>query len=122
MTTTNQNDETEVFFDHFDDTFMNVVDEDELGPEAELGADKEECCKESFSDMKNEQDVGLKLLEPLLTGLGFKEDDWVKQYSVRILDDKPPRPAGYSIGLRDAPGGLRAEFIFYVKLALADVE
>lgn len=70
----------------------------------------------------NQNDVELKLLEPLLIGLGFKEDDWVKQYSVQIVRDKPPRPAGYIIGLRDTSSGQRAQFVFYVTLTLADAE
>ena len=70
----------------------------------------------------NQNDVGLKLLEPLLISLGFKEDELVKQCSVQIVRDKPPCPAGYIIGLRDTANGLRAEFLFYVKLTLEDVE
>lgn len=43
------------------------------------------AVKEFFvAGLENERDVELKLLEPLLRNLGFSENDWLRQLSVRM--------------------------------------
>jgi hypothetical protein len=39
---------------------------------------------ETNLDLQNERDVEIELLEPLLKKLGFKEENWVRQLSVRM--------------------------------------
>lgn len=71
-----------------------------------------------FSELKVEHDVEVKLLEPLLVNLGFKKEDWVCQYSVRIGRDNSSRP-DYVIGLKESVRGhASADLVFEAKLTI----
>jgi len=76
-----------------------------------------ETAKFDFSTLNVEHDVETNLLEPLLINLGFKNSDWVKQYSVRIGRDNASRP-DYLIGLRESSRGPRASLVFEAKLTI----
>lgn len=68
-----------------------------------------------FDELKVEHDVEVKLLEPLFINLGFKQGDWVYQYSVRIGRDNSSRP-DYVIGLRESVRGYAtADLVFEAK-------
>ena len=70
------------------------------------------------NELKNEHDVELKLLEPLLINLGSKKEDWVYQYSVRIGRDNASRP-DYVLGLKEfARGRATADLVFEAKYSI----
>ena len=71
-----------------------------------------------FDELEVEHDVEIKLLEPLLINLGFKKEDWVYQYSVRIGRDNSSRP-DYVIGLKEFAGGrATADLVFEAKYSI----
>ena len=71
-----------------------------------------------FNELEVEHDVEIKLLEPLLINLGFKKEDWVYQYSVRIGRDNSSRP-DYVIGLKEFAGGrATADLVFEAKYSI----
>lgn len=71
-----------------------------------------------FAELAVEHDVEAKLLEPLLINLGFKKEDWVCQYSVRIGRDNASRP-DYVIGLKESVRGhASADLVFEAKLTI----
>lgn len=71
-----------------------------------------------FDELVVEHDVEVKLLEPLLINLGFKKEDWVCQYSVRIGRDNASRP-DYVIGLKESVRGhASADLVFEAKLTI----
>ena len=73
-----------------------------------------------FNELKVEHDVEVKLLEPLLINLGFKKEDWVYQYSVRIGRDNSSRP-DYVLGLKvSASGCASADLVFETKFSIAN--
>ena len=75
-----------------------------------------------FDELKNEHDVEVKLLEPLLVNLGFKKEDWIRQYSVRIGRDNSSRP-DYVIGLKEfARGRATADLVFEAKYSISNKE
>jgi len=68
-----------------------------------------------FDALEVEHDVEVKLLEPLLINLGFKKEDWIYQYSVRIGRDNASRP-DYVIGLKESVRGpASADLVFEAK-------
>ena len=68
-----------------------------------------------LDELKVEHDVEVKLLEPLLINLGFKREDWVYQYSVRIGRDNSSRP-DYVLGLKESVRGhASADLVFEAK-------
>lgn len=71
----------------------------------------------NMDELNVEHDVELKLLEPLLIKLGFKENDWVRQLSVRIGRDNSSRP-DYVVGLKKAARGYSADLVFEAKLTI----
>ncbi len=71
-----------------------------------------------FDALEVEHDVELKLLEPLLINLGFKNGDWISQYSVRIGRDNASRP-DYVIGLKESVRGhATADLVFEAKYTI----
>ena len=71
-----------------------------------------------FSELKGEHDVEVRLLEPLLVNLGFKKENWICQYSVRIGRDNSSRP-DYVIGLKESVRGhASADLVFEAKLTI----
>ena len=71
-----------------------------------------------FGELKVEHDVEVRLLEPLLVNLGFKKEDWVRQYSVRIGRDNSSRP-DYVIGLKESVRGhASADLVFEAKFTI----
>lgn len=71
-----------------------------------------------FAELEVEHDVEIKLLEPLLINLGFKKEDWVYQYSVRIGRDNASRP-DYVIGLKESiRGHASADLVFEAKRSI----
>ncbi len=71
-----------------------------------------------FDALEVEHDVEVKLLEPLLINLGFKDGDWVCQYSVRIGRDNASRP-DYVIGLKESVRGhATADLVFEAKYTI----
>ena len=64
-----------------------------------------------------EHDVELKLLEPFLRNLGFTEEDWVKQFSIRIGRENASRP-DYVIHLEKSGPTAKAAFVFEAKLSI----
>ena len=83
-------------------------------PPAEAAFDLEE--------LKVERDVETKLLEPLLINLGFKKEDWVYQYSVRIGRDNSSRP-DYVLGLKESVRGhASADLVFEAKFTISNTK
>ena len=70
-----------------------------------------------FSELHDERDVEIHLLEPLLIKLGFRKNDWVRQHSVRIGRSNSSRP-DYLIGLVRSTKGDRADLVFEAKYSI----
>lgn len=86
-------------------------------PSFDLGRLPKPPTEASFNldELEVEHDVEIKLLEPLLINLGFKREDWVYQYSVRIGRDNASRP-DYVIGLKESVRGhASADLVFEAK-------
>ena len=69
------------------------------------------------TDLQVEHDVEVQLLEPLLRRIGFSEEEWTTQYSVRVGRENRSRP-DYVIHLDTAGTWPRAAFVFEAKLSV----
>ena len=72
-----------------------------------------------FGNLSNERDVEITLLEPLLKQLGFDEDDWLRQMTLRMGRNDRVFP-DYALFANDRRGEESARFIWEAKYRIAN--
>ena len=72
-----------------------------------------------FGNLSNERDVEITLLEPLLKQLGFDEDDWLRQMTLRMGRNDRVFP-DYALFANDRRGEENARFIWEAKYRIAN--
>lgn len=72
-----------------------------------------------FGNLSNERDVEITLLEPLLKRLGFDENDWLRQMTLRMGRNDRVFP-DYALFANDRRGEESARFIWEAKYRIAN--
>ena len=72
-----------------------------------------------FRNLSNERDVEITLLEPLLKRLGFDENDWLRQMTLRMGRNDRVFP-DYALFANDRRGEESARFIWEAKYRIAN--
>ena len=72
-----------------------------------------------FRNLNYERDVEITLLEPLLKRLGFDEDDWLRQMTLRMGRNDRVFP-DYALFANDRRGEESAQFIWEAKYRIAN--
>lgn len=72
-----------------------------------------------FGNLSNERDVEITLLEPLLKQLGFDEDDWLRQMTLRMGRNDRVFP-DYALFANERRGEESARFIWEAKYRIAN--
>lgn len=72
-----------------------------------------------FRNLSNERDVEITLLEPLLKQLGFDENDWLRQMTLRMGRNDRVFP-DYALFANDRRGEESARFIWEAKYRIAN--
>lgn len=72
-----------------------------------------------FRNLNNERDVEITLLEPLLKRLGFDENDWLRQMTLRMGRNDRVFP-DYALFANDRRGEESARFIWEAKYRIAN--
>ncbi len=70
-----------------------------------------------FGDIENERDVEIKLIEPLLNKLGFKNNDWVRQMPLRMGRQTKYYP-DYAIKVNLKKGKEKAKIVLEAKYSI----
>ena len=70
-------------------------------------------------ELNNEKDIEMHLLEPFLNKLGFSENDWIRQMSVRMGRGERVYP-DYAIKANTKRGEESAEFIWEAKYKITN--
>ena len=73
----------------------------------------------NFGNLSNERDVEITLLEPLLKQLGFDENDWLRQMTLRMGRNDRVFP-DYALFANDRRGEESARFIWEAKYRIAN--
>ncbi len=70
-----------------------------------------------YGSIENEREVEIKLIEPLLKDLGFKEKDWVRQFPLRMGRQTKYYP-DYAILVNTTKGQEKAKYILETKYSI----